>query len=76
MADICAESHLRTKVEPDDASQFAINPAQPCSLLGFGLFRQLQGVFYLHTEVANRAFELRVAQEELHGAQVPGSSID
>jgi hypothetical protein len=43
----------------------------------FGLLRQLQSVFYLDTVVANRAFELRVAQEELHRAQVlGGSSID
>ena len=50
--------------EPDDASPFAINPAQHRSLLGFGLFGQLQSVFYLDTEVANRTFELRVAQED------------
>jgi hypothetical protein len=31
---------------------------------------------YLDTEVAHRALELRMAQEELHSAQVPGSSID
>jgi hypothetical protein len=42
--------------EPNDASQFAVNPAQPRSLLGFGLFGQLQSVFYLDTEIANRAF--------------------
>ena len=32
--------------------------------------------FYLDTEVADRAFELRVAQGKLDGAQVLGSSID
>jgi hypothetical protein len=43
---------------------------QPRSLLGIRLLRQLQSVLCLDTEVANRAFELRVAQEELHRAQV------
>ena len=38
--------------------------------LHLGLLRQLQGVFYLDAKVANRALELRVAQQELHGAQV------
>jgi hypothetical protein len=32
--------------------------------------------FYLDTEVADRAFELRVAQGKLDRAQVLGSSID
>jgi hypothetical protein len=45
--------------EPDDVPRFAINPAPRRSLLRFGLLRQLQSVFYLDTEVANRAFELR-----------------
>jgi len=31
---------------------------------------------YLDTKVAHRALELLMAQEELHSAQVPGSSID
>jgi hypothetical protein len=62
--------------EPDDTPRFAVNPAQPRRLLRFSLLRQLQSVFYLDPEVANRAFELCVAQEKLHGAQILGSSTD
>jgi hypothetical protein len=51
-------------------------PAPASRLLRFRLLRQFQSVFYLDPEVANRALELRVAQEKLHGAQVLGSSID
>jgi hypothetical protein len=54
------EQAATDRVSRDEASQFAINPTQPHSLLRFSLLRQLQSVFYLDAEVTNRAFELCV----------------
>jgi hypothetical protein len=62
--------------KPDDAPRIASHPAHPCPLLRFGLLRQFQSVLYLDTEIANRAFELRVPQEKLHSTQVLGPSVD
>ena len=40
------------------------------------LLPQLQGVLHLDAKVTNRALELRMAQQELHGAQVLGPPVD
>jgi hypothetical protein len=40
------------------------------------LLRQEKRVIYLDAEVAHGAFQLRMAQEELAGAQIAGALID
>lgn len=42
----------------------------------FGLLRHLKRVVNFDAEVANRALQLRVAQQQLHCAKVLGSAID
>ena len=39
-------------------------------------FRDGDGVINLHPEIAHRAFELGVTEQQLHGAQVAGLAID
>ena len=41
-----------------------------------GLFRQLQGVIDLDSEISHSAFNFAVAQEQLHGPQVFRSLVD
>ena len=41
-----------------------------------GLFRQLQGVIDLDSEISHSAFNFAVAQEQLHGPQVLRSLVD
>ncbi len=76
MTAVCAELPLR-----DDVSRIMLRHLRsirlsPRAPLHFGLLRQLQGVLYLDAKVANRALELRVAQQELHSAQVFGPPIN
>jgi hypothetical protein len=40
------------------------------------LFRYCQGVIHLDAEISDSAFYFRVAEQELHGSQVAGSSVD
>jgi hypothetical protein len=40
------------------------------------LFRYRQGVIYLDAEISDSAFYFRVTEQELHGSQVAGSTVD
>lgn len=42
----------------------------------FRLLRDLESVVDLNAEIPHGAFELRVAKQQLHGSQVPGSPVD
>ena len=44
--------------------------------LNFSLFRQLQGVIDLDSQIANCAFKFGVTQKQLHGPEVFGSFIN
>ena len=43
--------------------------------LDFSLFRHLKGVVHLDPEVPDRALQLRVPKQELHGSQIPRASL-
>ena len=50
-----------------------------CSAQGssdFNLFRNGEGIIDLDTEVPDSAFDLGVTEQELHGAQIAGTSVD
>lgn len=51
-------------------------PVAPLGSSEVDLLGQRQGVIDLHAEISNRAFELGVSQEELHGAEVTGLPVD
>ena len=40
------------------------------------LFRYRKRVVHLDAEISDRAFNLRVAEQELHGSQIAGASVD
>jgi hypothetical protein len=40
------------------------------------LFRNGEGIIDLDTEVPDSAFDLGVTEQELHGAQIAGTSVD
>ena len=44
--------------------------------LKVGLLGHIQSVIYLDPEISDGALQLRMAEEELHGAQVPGLAIN
>jgi len=48
----------------------------PSRQLDLGLLGNLERVVNLDAKVPHGAFQFRMAQEQLHGSQVPGSGID
>ena len=44
--------------------------------LHFCLLRDLQSIVDLDPEVPDRAFELRVPEQQLHGSEISGPSVD
>ena len=48
----------------------------PGPLSNFGLRGNFESVVDLDAEVSHGALELRMAEEQLHGSQIPGSPVD
>jgi hypothetical protein len=47
-----------------------------CPQLYFGLFCQFQGVVYFDTTVSDRAFKLRMAEQQLNCSQIFGLLVN
>ncbi len=40
------------------------------------LFRYREGIVYFDAEIPDRTFDLRVTEQELHGSQIAGASVN
>ena len=80
-ADMCgAKRHVR--FTPPKATEIAdINEGQSISALplqgsNVNLLRYCKGIIHIDAEIPDSALNLSVAEQKLHGSQIPGAAVD